>query len=396
MSDYTEDLNDPVIQRTTGRVDGSINLELLPRLSLGLAAARTEYTSGRVREEINQRTTSNLFGVASLNHNATFTRTRYAALGLDTEQTLGSVLLNIPAFGAFLRGGTTYSMTSDITVESAALAIDYNLSEDVFARGEVFRQMNGEKLNSAVGSLTQQFEHFAIGVSAGADDAGNVMAGISLNFAVGQEPLTGNMRFYGEPVSNHGLVNARSYLDANHNQTYDDGEETLPNSTYLVNGGTGSRRMHDYVEDMTFVKYLPTYEPTIMTINPSSLDDPFLIAGDSGVRVVARPGVPVVLNFALEKASDVEGLVLISRGGEIKEAANVLIEAVNNKGEVVRSARTAFDGVYLLELVPAGDYIIRVSQAQSKRLGFKNTTTQTLTIQGGEEYIQDVNLHIKQ
>lgn len=397
LSDYTENINDPVTARTTGRIDGSVKIPVLPRMSLGVAAARTSYTSGRVRDELNQRTTSNLFGVASLNHNATFTRDHYANGAPDTQQTRGNLLLNLPAFGAFLRGGVSYSIAPETAVENAALAIDVNFSEDIFARGELFRQISGDTLNSLNASITKRFEHFSLGTSAGADDRGNIFAGLSLNFAIGQEPQTGNIRTYGDPVSSNGMVSARTYIDANHNHQKDADEEAIAGTSYLINGGIGSSHTQDKIDDTgtTLIKTIPTYVPASITINPSSLEDPFLIAGDGGVHVVARPGVPVMLDFSVRHAADVEGLVTISRNGETKEASNVLVEAIDKDGKMVRSARSAFDGVYLLELVPSGTYTIRISDTQSKRLGFKQTSEQTLTIVGDEEYIQDINLHIR-
>jgi hypothetical protein len=394
LSDFTESVSDPVVRRSTGRVDGSLDLHIIPRLSLGVAAARTNYTSGHVRDELNQRTTSQLFNYFSVNHNTTFTRDTYTSGTPDSKQARGSLLVSAPLFGAYIRGGGTYGISPKVDLESVALAVDYSFSDDLIARSEVFRQISGDKVDTITTSLTKRFEQFSLSGSVGGDSKGNKQAGISFGFSFGMEPRTGKWASYVDPISQSGLVTARSFIDENQNKVMDAGEIPIENARYLINGNAGSKQNQDDFDGAQLLKFIPENELAAVVVNPSSVEDPYVIAGDSGVRVVARAGVATVVDFPLTRASDVEGLVTISQDSVTKEAANVLIEAVDSEGKVVRSTRSAFDGVYLLELLPSGSYTIRVSEEQTHRLGFKHTTSKPLTVRGNEEIISDVDLQI--
>ncbi len=395
LSDFTENISDPVTRRSTGRVDGALDMPILPRLSLGVAAARTAYESGRTRDEINQRTTSQIFG-ASVNHNTTFSIDRFTNNLPGLKQTRGSLLVSAPLLGAYVRGGTTYRITPDTQIENAAIAVDYSFSNDLVSRAEVFRQISGGTVNTLNTSLTKNFKHYSLSISAGADDNGEKQAGISLGFSFGMEPRSNQWMATADPISQSGLISARSYIDVNNNNLLDADETVLQDTGYLINESKSNTGHQHTLADVQLLTFIPEYELTSVVVNPSTLEDPFLVAGDSGVRVVSRPGTPVALDFPLKRAADIEGLItLTSPNGEEREAANVLVEAVNNEGKVIRSARSAFDGVYLLELLPAGTYTIQISEEQSARLGFKHTSKIPLIIAGDEETISDINLNIR-
>lgn len=393
-SDYTEDLADPVAARTIIRADTSIKLPILPRLSLGIAGAETDYESGRQRRELNQRTTTTLFGRASLNHNVTFTQDYIPIITTGPlEFTRGNALVSVPLWGAYLRGGANYSISPDTQLDSVSLTADYSLTPDILLRGDYLRQI-GPSRHTLVASLSRRFKNFSIGVNAGGTSDGELLAGLSFNTGFGFEPRTGDFRSYAEPLSRLGIISAQSFVDSNNNSVLDLGEKTVP-ADYLVNNGPGSRRSHDQVENIQLIKNITPYDVVPVTVNPSSLDNPFLVAGDSNVRAIARPGTPMQLDFPLKPAADVEGIVILEQNGAQQPAANVLVEAVDKEGRVVRSAKTAFDGIYLMELLPIGEYELRVSEDQADRLGFLREKPQPLTVQATDEYIQNIDFTIR-
>lgn len=394
FSDYTEDVNDPVVQRSIVRADGSVKLPWLPRLSLGLAGARVEYDSGRTQDEINQRITTSLFGRAALNHNITFTSNDVpGAAGGPTELTRGNALVSVPLWGAYVRGGVNYGITPDTELQSMSLTADYSLDADTLVRGEVFREFTASK-ETYQASINKRFKHFSLGLNSGITSDGEKIASLSINTAFGFEPRSGKFRSYADPVSRRGLVSAQTFIDHNGNNQLDDSEEVLEGVGYLVNNGAGSQRSQDNMPGVQMLKYIPTHEPVPISVNPSSIEDPYLVAGDSGVRAITRPGTPMLINFPVKPSADVEGSITLRHNGELKEASNVLVEVLDKHGNVVRSARSAFDGIYLIELLPVGSYTLRISPEQADRLGLKASKPIDLVVTGEEEYLQDMDFSV--
>jgi hypothetical protein len=79
--------------------------------------------------------------------------------------------------------------------------------------------------------------------------------------------------------------------------------------------------------------------------------------------VVPRPGVPAEVEIGLVGAGDVEGAVVKS-GGLGFEGLD--LELVDSSGKVVSTARTDFDGFFLFERVPYGEYRVRVAPASAQ------------------------------
>ncbi len=78
--------------------------------------------------------------------------------------------------------------------------------------------------------------------------------------------------------------------------------------------------------------------------------------------VVPRPGIAAEVAIALAGGGDVEGALI--KSGELGYEG-VDLELLDSAGKVVATARTDFDGFFLFERLPYGDYHLRVSAASA-------------------------------
>ncbi len=78
--------------------------------------------------------------------------------------------------------------------------------------------------------------------------------------------------------------------------------------------------------------------------------------------VVPRPGVPAEVQIGLVGGGDIEGAI-VKNGGLGFEGLD--LELVDGTGKVVATARTDFDGFFLFERVPYGNYQVRVAQTSA-------------------------------
>jgi hypothetical protein len=104
----------------------------------------------------------------------------------------------------------------------------------------------------------------------------------------------------------------------------------------------------------------------LVSIDESSLPDPFLGPRGTGLVVTPRPGVAAVVELAVSPTGEVEGEI-VSPDGDL--LAGVELELVGSDGLVAVRAMTEFDGFFLFERVPYGRYKLRMSSASEQVLG---------------------------
>jgi hypothetical protein len=82
-----------------------------------------------------------------------------------------------------------------------------------------------------------------------------------------------------------------------------------------------------------------------------------------------RSGQVLELNFAARLNGEIEGTVYAQR--QQKPLAGVMIELADRQGQLVQRLKTGFDGFYLFEKVPFGQYQVRISVEQLQRLNYQ-------------------------
>ena len=116
----------------------------------------------------------------------------------------------------------------------------------------------------------------------------------------------------------------------------------------------------------TFVEGLQPYTKVLVSIDESTLADPFLVPRGKGLVVTPRPGVPTVLELAVSPTGEVEGEILAP---DARPVAGVELELVGPDGLVVARAMTEFDGFFLFDRVPYGRYKLKMSSTSELVLG---------------------------
>lgn len=391
LSEFTESIDDPVAARTDVRADTPLSASFLPRMNVGLTGNRTLYDSGRLRHEIGQRLSTSVSRLA-VSHTLALRRETLA----DSEslrETRGEWVLSMPWRDWLLRSNMSYVITPARSLDAVALTSEYHFSRDTLARVDVSRQIANNSLTTYTGGLNRKFRRFSLGANISHASDGNNAMGFTVSFSGGEDPRNGKLTTYPDYAARDGLVMARAYHDKNGNHVFDEGDEVLEDARFKVNRGIGASAEK---KGVALLRNIPANAPARVTLDTSSIDSPYLVAPVPGAEVVARPGVPVAVDIALVSTTDVEGMAYIASGKNTRtEAANVMIQALDKDGKVVRETRSAYDGYYLLEGLPVGEYTVRVSPEQAERLGFSGTEEHRLVIDGSQESISHLDIVVK-
>jgi hypothetical protein len=100
----------------------------------------------------------------------------------------------------------------------------------------------------------------------------------------------------------------------------------------------------------------------LIGVDASSLPDPLLSPSGPGIVVTPRPGVIATVELGLTGAGEVDG-TLVKAGGTSLEGVD--LELVDARGIVMSRTRSDFDGYFLFERVPYGQYRLRIAKASA-------------------------------
>ena len=92
---------------------------------------------------------------------------------------------------------------------------------------------------------------------------------------------------------------------------------------------------------------------------------------------------------------EIDGTVYMDSIDDIKEISNVIVELLNQKGEVLKTEKTAFDGFYLFLNVLPGEYSVRISPKQLEKFGVESLGEQSAEIENDGTIINGADFYLK-
>lgn len=173
------------------------------------------------------------------------------------------------------------------------------------------------------------------------------------------------------------------FLDKNINDRFDAGDVPLADVAVRV-AATGTT-LRTGPDGRAFFTHLPAHATTHFRLLEDSLEQPFWLPRAPVVSLRAHAGARVRVQFAVVPSVEIDGTVFLRTDTGRKPAANVVLELRDARGVVVRETRTAFDGAYLIDRLPPGDYALQVSAEQTSRLALEATAPRSLSLGDGRE-----------
>lgn len=328
-------------------------------LPVRLQANYEQFTNGREEFELAGRVSANFRGFSVTGEVGL--RDQRGRIGPDPPRdTTAAILANGRIGGVRLRGEARWRLSPDRRFESATLTGEWGGGERSSWRAELGYQAEYDRARASIGYV-RRFEHFALTASAEAATDGSVAAGLNLAFSIGPDPR-GGVRVTSARQATGGQAVVRVYRDLNNDGIRQPDEPLEPDVEI-----TAGRALTDHPTDETglaIAENLTPYRPVLIGIDTSSLSDPFVQPRGPGVVVTPRPGVAAEVEIALVSAGEVEG-VLVRNGTGLE---GVDLELVDVEGRAVKTVRTDFDGFFLFEGVPYGEYSVRVAQLSAQAL----------------------------
>jgi cell division septation protein DedD len=377
VSEQVPDGADLLVRRSSARLDGLLDLPLLPHIPFALTGGYESRESGSDTVDATNRLSTTVNGL-SLSNNLDWHWDNVT--GSDTSTLTGAFLVG-GRYGPFhLRGELDYGLKPDQELVRAAVTADWAIDRNFGARLGVQR-LESEDRNTVSAGINRRFDSFSLGLDLEASDDGSFLTRLSLSTGFGLEPRGGGLHAAGRGMAGRGAMSPRVFLDRNLNDEFDDGDQLLEGVRFKVNG---AKAEHQTGADGTaFLTHLGPYQHLDLGLASGSLEDPYWTARQNGVSVVLRPGSAVTAEFPIVTTGEIDGTALLWRDGTAEPVSDVKLQLLGPEGDLVKEAETVYDGFYLFDFVPPGRYTLRIDPDQMARLQLEVPPVRSIVVDDG-------------
>lgn len=279
--------------------------------------------------------------------------------------------------GIGLSGQLHYTIAPEAGLGSAALVADHAMRDGYLLNLGLMRSFQNRELR-AFGGLNKSLGSYGLGVSAYYSTKHDYGLGVQFFMAMGLEPRAGRVMTDAQPMAGMGSASIRVFLDKDLNGVMDGSDEAIAGAGFQVNGANYAVRTD--AAGLAYLPRLPAHQHTDIGLDPNTLDDPQWQPRVPGVRIVPRPGRVSQLEFAVNVTGEVDGTTYLYTGGARRAIGDLKLELVDASRKVVATMSSAADGYYVITGIFPGEYFLRVSPEQLKRLGLTDTGMHIITV----------------
>ena len=296
---------------------------------------------------------------------------RFSAFGPDPpDQITGRVLVNGRIGKVRLRGEASYRIAPEKRFERVNFTGEWGAGERSNWRAELGYDVPLSRARAGIGYV-RRFDKFSLTASAEAATDGSVAAGLNLAFSLGPDPRNGKFRFSSNKLANNGQALAIVFRDKNRDGIRQP-DEPLEENVEITAGQSTAMTPTDK-NGRAVIDNLQPFRPVLIGIDAGSLPDPYVQPSLPGVVITPRPGIAMTVELPLVAAGEVEGTLVRQGGGAI---SGVGLELLDAEGRVVRETRTEFDGFFLFEGVPYGEYRVRIDKLSAQAIKLSSQLAQ--------------------
>lgn len=312
----------------------------------------------------------------------------------DDNTVDGSLSLRHRLDDLLIRGVARYEVTPDTELTGFNLSLQKQFTDMVNGRLDYTQSLIGNERKRLTGYLNWDFETFYLSPRFEIDEEADYILGLDLQFSLGMDDRTNQWLMTSERIAQSGSLSTRAFLDENNDGIMNEGEQPLQDVA-IVGSGTAYTNEQGYA----YTPRIPTHYPYRVQADTSNIMDFVAKPKEEAYNIVARPGVTTKLDIPVIPTLDIDGNAYLELNGEEIEYPGLLLELVNEEGEVVKGIRTEYDGYYYLAEITPGNYTLRISEkeAEYKQLSAESYAVNTVQLRNEhpDGYVQGYDFHVK-
>jgi hypothetical protein len=330
-------------------------------------------------------------GRYTIGHALDYTNTKKDS---DTTRDVASIFSIRQSVGQTrIRASARYSYSPSSEFDQFTVNISRNLNPNLQGLIDVTYSPD-PNLTILTAQMNYQHDQYILSPNLSVDTDDNVRAGVNLSFGLVYDKDKNRPIMTRQLVNNSGAVAAQVFLDRDGNGQFDGQDEPLPD--VRITTAQVSRSQVTDADGRALLYNLPEYEPTDVVLDAATLPDPYYVSGFEGSSVFPRPGAPVALNFPVHLSGEIDGTVFRPGLRGIEAASGVRMQLINHRGEVVLSSLTAFDGFYVISVIPPGQYLLRINPDDLARSGLRQPLPRVVRVAYDGRVQAGLDLYLEQ
>ena len=229
-------------------------------------------------------------------------------------------------------------------------------------------------------------------ISATGNTTGAYSINVGLSTSVAADRYDRQAVVSAAPLSLSGMIAVSAVTTAAGNSP---GKE-LPGTGFLVNGSRaltvpGSK-------DVPVIAFLPADIPVDVSIDITTVEDPFMVPKEDGCHITPRTGVVSFCRFTMVTGGEIDGMVLakLNRSEEVPlKGVKLDLMSVGVGAKLVASTQSEESGYYLFKGVKPGNYLISIPEAEITRLKTAGAQPIAATMPEGGDQISGKDFILK-
>jgi len=383
VSEVFNETLSPIERRSEIKLNTAIPTKLLSSIPVSLELRRDSYEDGNWNSQIVNR-------ISAQKYNYAVTNSLALASARDTEDVFsGNLSVSRRAKKYNLRTSLGYQIKPDKEFTSVSLSADGFKLWGFHAIAGITKIINSDEEQINFG-LNREMDGYTLGMVTRASTDGTFSFEFTFNMGLIREPRMGQWKKTAKTVANQGAISAQVFLDRNGDGKKDDDEEPLSGVRVNINGGGAMEKTDE--NGIAFNYGIMPYRQMDFDIALNTLEDPLLLPEKKGMRVDLRPGFVTRLDFPIMLTGEIDGTTYINYDGVKREASGVVLELIDQKGEVIKIIKTAYDGFFVMDKIPVGVFKLRVSEEQIAELGLNPVEPIIVEINAEKQIVNGQNI----
>lgn len=273
-----------------------------------------------------------------------------------------------------MRGHLDYQLSGGQLLRQISTTVNWDYSSRLTNNFVVTQNFSDDSVLFS-NLLSLRVRNFDLTFSTSADLEGSWQVGVGLDIAFGYDGHRRGFVTDRWDLASTGRAAMNLFIDHNNNGRRDPGEPPVSWARYR------EEEMSATTPGTVPLRALPRYRTVTIDTSDLRFDDPFLLPRSELYEIYTHAGSEISVDVAVVMTGDIEGYVYTGSPGSAVPARGVEVTLLDAAGNAVASARSEFDGFYSFTSMPAGDYRVRIAEAESREL------TQPFTLDGEQGFI---------
>lgn len=386
VNDFVSDVyggnGDGIKVRDQVRMNGLLAISSSLRLPYALDVSHEKTAAGVRTFTVQPRASVNILGTS-------FTNSLNWRLSPGPDELSGSLQVSRSVAGIRASSQFSYAIKPHAKLESFGVNLEKALDQNNRINFGLVRSF-GPSGTTVTAGLTRNFGAFGVSFSALYGGSKNIGVGLQIFTAFGRNPRRARPLRDWRPMAGMGVVAAKVFVDANMNGVWDQGEQTIQNAGFTVNGSDRQGVYSDGQGEAVLFGLTPNVH-TDVALDLATLEDAQWQPVQPGVRIVPRPGKVQSIDFPVALTAEIDGTVYLLDGKNKRGIGNARLQLVDTAGKVVGETKTSSDGYYIVSGIRPGRYQLRIDAEQLSSLGLQANRVADITITPQGDFVYGVD-----